>query len=82
MDILKKFASGMDIFLADSCKNVGCIWSGPDDLAELMNNFCQSVFTVEVDSQNAPTLNETTDEKLSTIQYAISNHFFHCLAYN
>ena len=33
-----------------------------------MNNFCQSVFTVEVDSQNAPTLNETTDEKLSTIK--------------
>jgi hypothetical protein len=36
--------------------------------AELMNNFFQSVFTVEVDSQNAATLNETTDEKLSTIK--------------
>ena len=37
--------------------------------AELMNNFVQSVFTVEVDSQNAPTLDQRTDEKLSTIKF-------------
>ena len=38
--------------------------------AELMNNFVQSVFTVEVDSQNAPTLDQRTDEKLSTIKFS------------
>ena len=38
--------------------------------AELMNKFVQSVFTVEVDSQNAPTLDQRTDEKLSTIKFS------------
>ena len=35
-----------------------------------MNIFFQSVFTVEVDSQNAPTLDQRTDEKLSTIKFS------------
>jgi hypothetical protein len=35
-----------------------------------MNIFVQSVFTVEVDSQNAPTLDQRTDEKLSTIKFS------------
>jgi hypothetical protein len=40
MDILKKIASGMDIFLAISCKNFGCIWSGPDDLVTFSFSRC------------------------------------------
>ena len=35
-----------------------------------MNIFVQSVFTVEVDSQNAPTLDQRTDETLSTNKFS------------
>ena len=38
--------------------------------AESMNKFVQSVFTVEVDSLSAPTLDQRTDEKLSTIKFS------------
>ena len=41
--------------------------------AELINNFFQSIFTVEVDSQNAPTLDQRTDERLSTIKFSPEN---------
>jgi hypothetical protein len=37
--------------------------------SELLNTFFQSVFTVEADSQNAPTLNQRSNKKLSTIEF-------------
>ena len=37
--------------------------------SELLNTFFQSVFTVEADSQDAPTLNQRSNKKLSTIEF-------------
>jgi hypothetical protein len=37
--------------------------------SELLNIFFQSVFTVEADSQNAPTLDQRSNKKLSTTEF-------------
>ena len=41
--------------------------------AELMNDFFQSVFTVESDRQNAPTLHQRTNEIISSLKFCPEN---------